>query len=246
MAQGTFYYPRPTPLVMGLGSGGPFVVGHDVTPAVAGLSMLGIYYWKVAGDTVANRAVTVYRASDQTVMGSGTGPASESTSGWQTVTFGAAIALTSGIAYRVALQTSVTNSFANGVGGISYPSVSIGSTGFYKTGTTGFPNINNGNQYYGIDVLFDGLPTAQKRASQVVAEVWGVSGNPTLLVSQTVAETWVQQNPPTSLIASQTVAEVWVADTPNTFLLASQVAAETWVRISQTKQPWLMVSSQLV
>src|SRR5215813_1765088 len=246
MAQGTFYYPNPTPLTMSLGSGGPFVVGHDVTPAVAGLSMLGIYYWKVAGDTVANRAVTVYRASDQTVMGSGTGPASESTSGWQTVTFGAAIALTSGIAYRVALQTSVTNSFANGVGGISYPSVSIGSTGFYKTGTTGFPNINNGNQYYGIDVLFDGLPAANLYASQEAAEVWSADVAP-LRASQVLAETWIQNNPPTHLRASQAAAEVWVTDSgPPTTLRSSQLVVETWARISPAAPPYLRVSSQLV
>jgi hypothetical protein len=81
------------------------------------------------------------------------------------------------------------------------------------------------------------------RSSQTLSEVF-VADTPRLQATQVLAEVWMQNQPPTTLISSQNLAEVWLSVTSSQVpLLASQALVELW--LGSVPKP-LRVSSQLI
>jgi hypothetical protein len=240
MAQGSLIYPGP-PYPLPTSSAGASVVAQDITPSVAGISIVGMAYYKNAADTGTHTA-TVYNASTQANLGSATFTG-ETASGWQTVTFGTPIALTSGTAYRCAVSSPTQHYYGSSFTGPSTPSVVMSSTAYYIAGsTTAFPSSSTGNTWQGVDPLLDGLPASTARASQILDEAW-TSQPSALRASQVMAEGWVQNQPPTGLRASQLLDEAWVSITP-VRLVASQIIAEVWLAPPPPRLLW--VSAQVV
>jgi hypothetical protein len=244
MATGAFYYPTvPTGMSAGAGAS---VVSCDVTPQIAGITLNAVYYWKDTSDT-GTHTITVYRTSDQSVVSSPGAFTGETASGWQTFTYGTPLAVPVGFTYRIAVSSPVSHVYGGSFGsaGVALNGASISGTTYYLSGaTSGYPNSGFGG-FQCVDALMGGLTGTQLKASQDLAETW-VASAPALCVSQSTAEVWVQNQPPTDLRASQDLAEVWVTDSgPPTQLRVSQVLAEVWIPGPAPSQP-LRISAQVI
>lgn len=160
MAQGTFVYPAIPPNLQSGLTGGPFTLGMDIIPAIGGLRITDIYYFKDPAD-IATHTATVYIWSSQVALGSQnfTG---ESPSGWQTLHLTTPISLTASVEYIVAVTTGATINKFTSWGGVTTPAMTTSQYGYYTVGV-GFPATPQIGSYFGIDVLVDGLPSPARR-----------------------------------------------------------------------------------
>ena len=225
MASGAIWYPGIPPGAYTNSAGGTAVLGHDVTPSVAGVSITGVYFYKAATNT-GTHVATVYNATTQANLGSATFTG-ETASGWQFVPL-TPIALTSGQAYRVTMWIPTSRSWMTGFTGFTGAMVAMSSTAYSLLGaTSGFPTTTAASVWQGIDVQFDGLPAAPPlRTSQAMAETWEV-GNPSLATSQATTEVWLGQG--LFLVTSQITGETWLYRDPA--ISVSQVLAEVWATV---------------
>lgn len=82
------------------------------------------------------------------------------------------------------------------------------------------------------------------RQSQNVLEVW-IADPPAVRVSQTRAEVWIQNQPPTFFGVSQAALEAWETMTaPQVKFVVSQLRLEIWGYTPTTRVFWL--SSQTI
>ncbi|MFK0332010.1 DUF4082 domain-containing protein [Rhizobium sp. NPDC090275] len=142
---------------------------HENAPVELGLKFVssasgtitGISFYKAAGDTGAHTG-SIWTVDGQ-LVGTVTF-ASESSSGWQTATFGSAIQITAGVTYIASYHTTgsyvaTTNYFTtnhtNGVlTGLS--SAASGGNGVYAYGANSlFPNSSYQASNYWVDVVFN-------------------------------------------------------------------------------------------
>lgn len=229
MATGSFYYPTP-PSGVSNQVNGPWNLACEVAVTGAGGNLLGVRFWKIAADTGVHTA-TVYRTSDQAVLGQ-QAFVGESASGWQSLTLTTPIALPAGT-YRVAVNHTTVN-----YGGIT-PGIAAAS-GSYALSSTGWALSGAGTGYptsafswgFLVDLIVDGLPLTEARASQIAAEGWVTAATPAARVSQTAAEAWVSRlaTAKDAVVVSQAAAEAWttLATTALSKLVVSQVLAEVW------------------
>jgi len=148
-AAGSFFQPGLGPPSTSYSS--PNVLAQDVTPSVAGLSMIGAYYLKPSGDS-ATRTFTLYKVSDQSSLGSVV-TSGETASGWQYMAFTTPIPLTSGVTYRIAVTTGIIHYYNASFYGAAMTGVTMSSTGWYlNTATMAFPTIQNNNNWQSLDV----------------------------------------------------------------------------------------------
>jgi hypothetical protein len=245
MGTGAFIYPDSSPVGLN-SSGGASVVAQEITPNVAGLSILGVYYLKQPYDT-GTHVATVYRSSDQANLGSATFT-SEPASGWMYVAFETPIPITNGVAYRICVSSPNTHAYGFNFNGVSYGSMSMSSTCYFVSGSTsGFPSSSGGNIWQCVDCLVDGLPAASARATQVAAEVWE-RGTANLLATQAALEVW-RANPTASgvlLTVTQAAIETWIRT--GTFAFATQASVEAWVSTDEVPKtsPYRPITAQIV
>jgi hypothetical protein len=199
----------PTPAV---GSAVPSNCGMAFTSTVSG-NVTAIQFWKVPSDTGVHVG-TVYRESDQAVIGSVTF-SGETASGWQTAVLTPAVAITAGSRYRVAVSRSVAwaDSGIGGFTGLTVGPLTVDANSRYALSSAGYPATANSNHTFYVDILFDDLVATDARVTQVAAETW-MSGVPDARVTQSAAEIWVRHIPVTAVVVSQALAEVWVPSPP--------------------------------
>ena len=220
-------------------------VGADIAVSQSGISVVGLYYYKIAGDTVAGRVARIYRTSDQSLVGSTTF-VNETASGWQYAEFPTPVSLPTGFTYRICTQTGATYMYRTGFTGMSAVGAVMGPNSAYLTGATfAYPTNVGNNAWNMLDVLLDGTTLAPTAiwVAQALLEAWVLS--PKLTVAQVLAETWVQRSPPTSLIDAQALLETWVSrNAPAEQLIIAQALLEVWT--AKTSAQPMRLSSQVI
>jgi Domain of unknown function (DUF4082) len=202
-------------------------------------TVTAIQFWKLSTDT-GTHVGQLWAETGQVKLGEVTFTG-ETASGWQTAVFGTPIAVTAGQRYRACVSRPAQPYASHSV---TLPTPNIGPmvmdyASVVNTGSlTAYPNTQNANHTYYVDVIAD--LAFDVRATQVLAEAWYQQVTGPVQASQVLAETWIRQVPPTEGHSSQVIAEAWVNATPPVVeLRASQVLAEIWAAPVVSRTFWL-------
>lgn len=191
----SLWNPSTVPATPSTNDANPYEMGVKFTSAAAGY-IRGVKFYKGTGNTGVHTGSLWSSTGTRLATGTFSG---ESATGWQTLTFPRAVAVTANTTYVASYHTD-TGRYAGDAGFFAssaytaYPLTALkdgtaGPNGVFRDGASGFPTQTYGAANYWVDVVFAADPGPDTLAPNVAATVPAAAGTAVRL-DATVAATF--------------------------------------------------------